>query len=547
MRLHEHRDHVPSGFTNKGPAPGDTVLKLRIALKQTDITGLQDVLMDVSTPSSAHYGQHLSLEEVNRYVEPKPETIAIVNEWLSANGLTAKTLSPAGDWLGFQTTVSHANELFDTRFDTFVHDASGAESIRTLAYSIPASLKGHLDLVHPTITFTSPQRAVVSSPLKFKPTSRTLTADASAPSCDSTAVTPACLQALYGIPTALATASPNNITVTGYIGQYAQQADLKQFLIKYRSDLLNNTTFVLRTIDNGTNPQNASMAGVEADLDIQYTVGLANGIPVTFLSAGNSYRDGALDGFLDTVNYLLTQPTSVVTTSYGFNEEDISFDLADKLCNAYVALGALGTSVLFASGDGGVTGSQYNPLCINDVPTFPAGCPFITTVGATQNVNPETAAEFSSGGFSNYFAQPDYQKTAVSQYLTKLGTTRNGRFNESGRGFPDVSAAGRNFNIVYKGNTTTVSGTSCSSPTFASIVSLLNDRRIDAGKKPLGFLNPFLYNNTDALNDITSGSNYGCVPIISPGFPAMEGWDPVTGLGTPNFAKLVAAVDLLPN
>jgi tripeptidyl-peptidase I len=42
----------------------------------------------------------------------------------------------------------------------------------------------------------------------------------------------------------------------------------------------------------------------EADLDIEYTIGLATGVPVTFLSVGNNYQDGELDGYLDTVNYL---------------------------------------------------------------------------------------------------------------------------------------------------------------------------------------------------------------------------------------------------
>ena len=83
---------------------------------------------------------------------PTSETVTVVNEWLSANDLNATVLSPFGDWMGFETTVSHANELFDAEFSTFVHDRSGKSVIRTLAYSIPASLKNHLDLVHPTIT-----------------------------------------------------------------------------------------------------------------------------------------------------------------------------------------------------------------------------------------------------------------------------------------------------------------------------------------------------------------------------------------------------------
>jgi tripeptidyl-peptidase-1 len=77
----------------------------------------------------------------------------VVNEWLSANDLNATVLSPFGDWMGFETTVSHAKELFDAEFSTFVQDKSGKSVIRTLAYSIPASLMDYIDVVHPTITW----------------------------------------------------------------------------------------------------------------------------------------------------------------------------------------------------------------------------------------------------------------------------------------------------------------------------------------------------------------------------------------------------------
>lgn len=169
-------------------------------------------------------------------------------------------------------------------------------------------------------------------------------------------------------------------------------------------------------------------------------------------------------------------------------------------------LGARGTSILFASGDGGVSGSQPN-LCLEYVPTFPSGCPFMTSVGATTGTI-ETAATLSSGGFSNYFNRPSYQAGAVSRYLAALGKTDIDRYNSSGRGFPDVSAQGENLEIYVGGSAKSVSGTSCSSPIFASVIALLNDRLIAAGKSPLGFLNPFLYSASGAaaLNDITTGT-----------------------------------------
>ena len=135
-----------------------------------------------------------------------------------------------------------------------------------------------------------------------------------------------------------------------------------------------------------------------------------------------------------------------------------------------------------------------------------------------------------------YFAQPDYQQSAVSAFFSQLGSTYSGLYNTTGRGFPDVAAQGSNFQVVTSGYTQPVSGTSASSPAFAGVISNLNDYLLSQGKAPLGFLNPWLYKKASAaLNDITSGSNPGCG---TKGFSAVQGWDPVTGLGTPDFEKL---------
>ena len=166
----------------------------------------------------------------------------------------------------------------------------------------------------------------------------------------------------------------------------------------------------------------------------------------------------------------------------------------------------------------------------------------MTSVGATTGISPESAADFSSGGFSNYFSQPSYQSSAVSTYLTALGNTNSGRFTRTGRAFPDIAAQGENVEIALSGQFGLVDGTSCSSPIFASVIALLNDELISAGKSPLGFLNPFLYGNAKgAFVDVTEGSNPGCG---TQGFPAAQGWDPITGLGTPDYVALRKAAGL---
>ena len=103
------------------------------------------------------------------------------------------------------------------------------------------------------------------------------------------------------------------------------------------------------------------------------------------------------------------------------------------------------------------------------------------------------------------------------------------QYNANGRATPDVAALGIGFAVVVSGVTMSIGGTSASAPTFAAIVSLLNDARLAKGKSPLGFLNPWLYGpvaaSTGALWDVTLGSNGDDCCFV--GFECTVGYDPV--------------------
>ena len=89
---------------------------------------------------------------------------------------------------------------------------------------------------------------------------------------------------------------------------------------------------------------------------------------------------------------------------------------------------------------------------------------------------------------------------------------------------------------------------SASAPVFAAMVSRINEERLAAKQAPLGFLNPFLYANAGAFTDVTLGDDKigrGGDPLPY-GFVAAKGWDPVTGLGTPNYAELAKSAWLPP-
>ena len=194
-------------------------------------------------------------------------------------------------------------------------------------------------------------------------------------------------------------------------------------------------------------------------------------------------------------------------------------------------------------------------------PSWPASSPWITAVGGTRFVNDMTGAMVeeaavgfedhfgSGGGFSSMWPVADYQKDMVADYFktvdaSTLPDPKVATYSKSGRATPDVGALGTGYTLIVRGNKQAgVGGTSASTPVFAGIVSLLNEARAKAGKSPLGFLNPFIYQNTDAFMDVTKGWNRvgRGGSHLAAGFNCTKGWDPVTGVGTPNFPKLLKA------
>ena len=188
-------------------------------------------------------------------------------------------------------------------------------------------------------------------------------------------------------------------------------------------------------------------------------------------------------------------------------------------------------------------------------PSFPATSPYVTAVGATygpESGEPERMCDSyyggiitSGGGFAYNVSRPYWQDAAVSAYLGKHADGEVQGFNVGGRGLPDVSLLGFNFDVIIGGLHLRESGTSASAPAFAGMVSLVNAARFRLGKGPIGFLNPSLYLLAgDFTNDISIGRN-NCsavngdlvVNCCSEGFTASVGWDPSSGLGSIDFRR----------
>jgi tripeptidyl-peptidase I len=93
--------------------------------------------------------------QVEAFVAPSSDTVSAVTEWLSANGLKASPVSPAGDIVSFSVPVSQANKMLNADFSVFTDQATGEQAIRTLSYSVPAALTNHIQFIHPTTACVS--------------------------------------------------------------------------------------------------------------------------------------------------------------------------------------------------------------------------------------------------------------------------------------------------------------------------------------------------------------------------------------------------------
>lgn len=322
---------------------------------------------------------------------------------------------------------------------------------------------------------------------------------------------------------------------------------------------------------NGTGLQERDGWVIETALDVEWAHAMAPEANILNVTTNPAETQGVqgLPAMMDAEQYIVDHhQATVITQSFGTTEEN--FNGTQSLLNlrhAFISAAANGVTVLASTGDFGTANPGKTPVnnpATIPFPTvnWPSSDPLVTAVGGTylctnpitgigiDSVDPPTNCQANpgvreigwidaGGGFSHVFAKPSYQNSLPA------GSTSIGAM----RGVPDVGfqASARTGPLVYAtgagaGGWFIVGGTSCSSPQFAGLVAIA-DQIAGHG---LGLINPTLYalaagpNYGTYFYDVTTGNNQADPTV--PGFPATTGWDPVTGLGTPNAAALVPAL-----
>ncbi|KAF3073462.1 Tripeptidyl-peptidase sed2 [Trichoderma lentiforme] len=537
--------------------------KVAIALQPDGRELLEQTLHQVSDPSSKQYGKYLSGEEAKALLRPRQVSTDTVKGWLLGAGIAAADIVSDGQFIHAEIKVEQAQSLLGSGYNSTLGSQTIPVSslpeevgthVTTIQYApIPVSATYPIDNL--PVASPDPKQNQTEIPVDLK-------------ECNST-ITPGCLRKLYHVGDYRAQPETSSLFgIVGFVGQSAQFDQITKFLNDY-APYAANASFSVESVNGGLNHQGNDTSQGEANADMEYAISLGYNIPVRFYATGGDNRDivpdldlndtksESLEPYLEFARHLLDldddQLPSVVSISYGANEQLFPKAYAQQVCDIFGQLGTRGVSIVVSSGDIGPGMScQSNDGTKKQkfMPSFPATCPYVTSVGGTFEISPEIAANFSSGGFSDYFDRPKWQDETVGKYLELHGEEWKDYYNPTGRGFPDVAAQGVNFQSWSHGNESSFTGTSVSAPAFAALIALLNDHRHGEGRPSMGFLNPWIYSiGNDAFTDITESKSLGCYgismsgaesPVIpNAGWSAVPGWDPVTGLGTPLFDKLL--------
>jgi kumamolisin len=296
-------------------------------------------------------------------------------------------------------------------------------------------------------------------------------------------------------------------------------------------------------VDGGANSPGQSADG-EVELDIQVAGAVAPGASQFVYFAPNTDQ-GFIDAISDAVH--ATPTPIVVSISWGGPESSWSSQSMTGMNEAISDGAALGTTVTVAAGD---NGSSDNASSTNGVAVdFPASSPYALACGGTELIGDTSTFTITSesvwneiannegaggGGVSVTFAQPSWQANAGVP-ASAAGGTGIGSSAEPGRGVPDVAGNAdpvTGYQVIVDGQPQPIGGTSAVAPLWAGLIA----RLAQATGTRFGLLQPLLYAGVTpgvgapGFNDIVEGDNGA--------YKAGPGWDPCTGLGSPNGTAL---------
>jgi hypothetical protein len=374
----------------------------------------------------------------------------------------------------------------------------------------------------------------------------------------------------------------NNVSVVAW--EFMEGGYVQEYMRK--SQLYNNITPRNVSLVNGVNAPD----DIETDLDLEMLLNYG-GVNVYY----GETNGWLIEGYYDMLNLALDKKLpDIISISYGWSEYD---QCSVTTCNNYTSqqyvmqtninflkLGLLGYTLVVSSGDAGSKGRTDEFCTTNRLnPDFPASSPFVVSVGATFTVVSNETVNWKSpicsknncvsgldtvpisydyvgwttgGHFSGYANASTWEENFMNEYFNSGVYLPNASWNRNGHGVPTVSMNGHScpvYGVSGQEEFEGIDGTSCSAPLFAGFLSFINDYQQMKQRPKIGPVQQLLYLMANTYPNVFMSSGYGYTYCTEDTCCGVDGgfqtpktqtkWNPVYGLGEPNFGFMTLALD----
>ena len=507
--------HEQPGARRIGPVPEDETIHFSVVVRaRAGAPEIADIARTAATT-----GNFLSRDQLAEAAAPDRDDVQAVEDYATRNGLTVEGVDPITRRVKLSGPAAAVHQAFGVSLDRYEYQGQTFRG-RTGPVLVPE----HLTDVVVGVLGTD------NRPMAHRQT----TVAAQFVSGSSVPMTAAQMASFYRFPAGLDGAG-QCIGIVEFAGGYSID-DINTYFSQLG---ISTPAIVDVTVSGGSNRPTPGLglnpfdATVEVELDIEVAGLAAPGASMAVYFVGTSGTNAWAEVISAAINDSTNNP-SVLSISWDIAEDAAPDQYKHAVDLALAAAGAVGITVLIASGDHGSQGSWGNqgPPDARAHVNFPPSSPNAIGVGGTVLVpdgsggvsrevawNNGATTSASGGGVSTFFQVPPFQSAAG------LNPVSANAPHGPGRGVPDVSANADNYKVVVRGQNVSLSGTSAATPLWAALIG-----RIDQGTgRRAGLLNEMLYGplrTAGALNDVTTGDNGA--------YSAGAGWDACTGLGSPD-------------
>jgi Pro-kumamolisin, activation domain/HlyD family secretion protein len=569
-------------YPDSGHADGSQALlgmTIYFAPSASQQAALTSLLAEQQAPGSPGYHRWLTPAQFANQFGLASSDVAAVTSWLQQQGFQIVSASPLS--VKFSGALQQVENAFDTRIDNYSVDGVVRRANAT-PLSIPAALDGVISGIQGMNEF------------RPKPHIRRPSQPHYTFGSGNYFVAPGDFATIYDV---------NALYNEGYTGSGQTIAIVGQSSIE-ATDVANfrsaaalppdAPTFTL--VPNSGTSEAYSNDEEESDLDVEWSGAVAKNASINFVYVGDNQNYDVFDA----LQYAIEQKlASVVSISYGGCEANWSATDISSLTTLFEQANSQGQTIIATAGDNGAADCD-EPANAKSVVTaasdglavdFPGSSPYVTTIGGTEfyadssapgtywnssngsgdssalqyipeevwnDTSTQIGLEGGGSGVSMLFSKPSWQ--------TGLGVPNDGR-----RDLPDLSlnASPQHDGYVYcssaadstscssgfnnsKGQPDIAGGTSFGAPSFAAILTLINQKEGSSGQ---GNFNPAIYgaansNYSSAFHDVQRGTND--VPCVAGsvdcgssgeiGYSAGVGYDLATGWGSIDASAFAAAV-----